>query len=447
MSPSKSSFLRATATAAVLTLMLAMPLRSAPSAPDLDGDGIPNIVDPDIDNDGIPNALDDNVDGGVAKTGPFAGKYIGDHLNNDNPAEKDIDGDALADDSLAEHDIDGDGKTNNDTIELDIDGDGRADDAASEKDIDGDGRNDDDLNEDDIDGDGYDDDDAAEMDIDGDGRNNGNVDEIDTDGDGINDDMDDDSDGDGWSNADDDDDNNDGVEDDDDGSPDRPGEQKLTNQLTRTANAPASATAKAQIHLRSTGSAKFEVEVEHFAPGSYELIVGGIPRGVILIAAGESDGQIEFDTAPHDPGEMLLDFNPAGQTLSLLSGAIEHFTGQAPTPGAAEQSWESNLTRSSASAPDAEGKLKYSLTASGVASLTIELQNLVAGVYDVKIAGVIRGQVTMALHENTVEGQLKFIPNPNDPDEALLDFDAAHQPVIIEQSGVTHLSGIISGPL
>ncbi len=446
MSHSKLAIFRATATAAVLTLMLAMPIRSAPSAPDLDGDGIPNIVDPDIDNDGIPNALDDNVDGGVAKSGPFAGKYIGDHLNNDNPAEKDIDGDSLADDSLAEHDIDGDGKTNDDSIELDIDGDGRADDAASEKDIDGDGRNDDDLNEDDIDGDGYDNDDPTEMDIDGDGRHNGEVDEIDTDGDGVNDDMDDDSDGDGVSNADDDDDNNDGVEDDDDGSPDRPGEQKLTNQLARTGAAPVNATAKAQIHLRSTGSAKFEVEVEHFAPGSYDLIVGGISRGTIVIEAGESDGQIEFDTVPSGSGEILLDFNPAGQTLSILIGAIEHFNGQAPTPGAAEQSWESSLARSPAAPNNAEGKLKYSLSSGGSASLTIELQNLVAGVYDVKVAGVIRGQVTMVLHSNEVQGQLKFIPSPNDPDEALLDFDAAHQPVVIEKNGVTYLSGISPGP-
>ena len=38
-------------------------------APDLDGDGIPNIVDPDIDGDGIPNALDKNVDGGIARSG------------------------------------------------------------------------------------------------------------------------------------------------------------------------------------------------------------------------------------------------------------------------------------------------------------------------------------------------------------------------------------------
>ena len=94
---------------------------------DLDGDGIPNIVDPDIDNDGIPNIVDSNVDGGIAIVGPYAGQYLGDHIDNDNPTEEDMDDDGLADVSLAEKDIDGDSKNDDDSTETDIDGDGIAD--------------------------------------------------------------------------------------------------------------------------------------------------------------------------------------------------------------------------------------------------------------------------------------------------------------------------------
>src|SRR5436190_11825070 len=89
---------------------------------DLDGDGIPNISDPDIDNDGIPNGLDPNVDGGIAVSGKFKGKYIGDRLPNGHPGEKDIDDDGLPNDSAAELDIDGDGIPN--ATDDDIDGDG-----------------------------------------------------------------------------------------------------------------------------------------------------------------------------------------------------------------------------------------------------------------------------------------------------------------------------------
>ena len=59
---------------AFVLIAYALPAQAATFDPaDIDGDGIPNIVDPDVDNDGIPNALDRNVDGGVAKAGPFRG--------------------------------------------------------------------------------------------------------------------------------------------------------------------------------------------------------------------------------------------------------------------------------------------------------------------------------------------------------------------------------------
>ena len=118
-------------TVAALTLFFTAPgtLRAGnPTPADLDGDGIPNIVDPDVDNDGIPNGLDRNVDGGKAKSGPFAGTHIGDHLRNTNPLELDIDGDGLNDDALDEEDIDGDGLNDDASDELDIDGDQRPDD-------------------------------------------------------------------------------------------------------------------------------------------------------------------------------------------------------------------------------------------------------------------------------------------------------------------------------
>lgn len=153
----------------------------------LDADGIPNITDPDIDNDGLPNGQDPNVDGGIATSGKFQGKYIGDRLPDDHPAEKDVDDDGLSDDSAAELDIDGDGKADDSADELDIDGDGRNDDAADELDIDGDGKADDAPHEYDIDGDGLSN--ANDSDIDGDGLLN-SVDD-DDDGDGVADATDD----------------------------------------------------------------------------------------------------------------------------------------------------------------------------------------------------------------------------------------------------------------
>lgn len=181
---------------AALSLLLAgAPAHAAATAADLDGDGIPNVVDPDVDNDGIPNGLDRNVDGGVAKSGPKRGRYVGDRLRNSAPTERDIDADGLTDDSLSEEDIDGDGLQDDAANELDIDGDGLPDDAFAERDEDGDGRLDSARSEHDIDGDGIDND--VDNDVDGDGLDNDNSAENDEDGDGLADgnDVDDDNDG------------------------------------------------------------------------------------------------------------------------------------------------------------------------------------------------------------------------------------------------------------
>lgn len=151
---------------------------------DTDGDGIPNASDMDIDNDNVPNAKDRNVDGGIARSGPFAGSYVGDRFRNGDLRELDIDGDGLNDDDPAETDIDGDGLDDDDPDEKDIDGDGKPDDSKSERDIDGDGLDDDSDLEKDIDGDGLDDDDPAEEDIDGDGLADNDPEEEDIDGDG-----------------------------------------------------------------------------------------------------------------------------------------------------------------------------------------------------------------------------------------------------------------------
>ena len=156
---------------------------------DTDGDGIPNASDADIDNDKLPNGSDRNVDGGIARSGPLAGSYVGDRFRNADPRELDIDGDGIEDKDPAETDIDGDGLDDDDLGEEDIDGDGKKDDSKGERDIDGDGLDDDSDLEGDIDGDGFNDNEAAEGDIDGDGFADNDPEEEDIDGDDRKDDS------------------------------------------------------------------------------------------------------------------------------------------------------------------------------------------------------------------------------------------------------------------
>ena len=188
-------------------------LKAQTAVNDLDRDGIPNISDTDVDNDGILNGSDSNIDGGVAKSGPLKGQYIGDRIANDNAAELDMDADGLLDNAANESDIDGDRLADNAALELDIDADGRADTAANETDIDGDGLSDNAVSETDIDGDGLADDEMTETDIDGDSVLDNAVAEQDIDGDGLSDEAktESDMDGDGIVNAVDKDKDGDGI--------------------------------------------------------------------------------------------------------------------------------------------------------------------------------------------------------------------------------------------
>ena len=54
--------------------------------------------------------------------------------------------------------------------------------------------------------------------------------------------------------------------------------------------------------------------------GDYDIRVGGVHRGTFTTAnvGGEVEGQIEFDSDPDEPGELLLDFDPSGQLTEIL---------------------------------------------------------------------------------------------------------------------------------
>ncbi len=462
---------------AALTLgLLPLHVRGATDAPDLDGDGVPNIVDPDVDNDGIPNALDDNVDGGIAKSGPYTGQYLGDHVNNDNPAEKDIDSDRQADDSLGETDIDGDQMSDTDPLELDTDGDRRVDNSGSELDIDGDGRLDDDSAEDDIDGDSLDDDDLVELDIDGDNsmdssdsdidgdsKSNSAIDEDDTDGDGkLNGDADeDDADGDGMRNREDGDDDNDGLDDEeDDDHHDEEDEAEVRVDLTPTSAALNHSEARVSLQRMATGTIKLKIDAGDFNPGSYNIVIGGVARGTLVLtgSSGKASGERQFkSTSTTTNGEYLpLNFEVINQPISIELGGVAHYSGTIPTPpdplppgGPVEPPVTTvltqSLTASSGTPSQAEAKVVVDIGLVGVIEVEIEAEDLPAGVYSISIGGTERGSLVMAQEEDGIKGYRHFEIIPDEPDELLLDFLAAGQPIVISQNGTTYFSGFVPG--
>ena len=365
---------------------------------DLDGDGIPNIVDPDIDNDGLVNAFDENVDGGIAKSGPYAGQYLGDHETNDSPSEKDIDDDGLADDSLGENDIDGD--QTSDSSDSDIDGDGRKNDAPSEIDIDSDGIRNDDAMESDEDGDGADD-------------------------------------------LEDDDDNNNGVRDIDDldHHPEE-GESEHQVDLTAQAAAPDESSVKITLQWFGSGSIKFSVDGRDLAAGSYDLLVGGAVRGILVMGqeSSKTSGELVFKSADSGSGSQLLDFTVAGQAIEIRQGATAYFTGTAPALSTEEGDREITLTRSSGTGAEARAVVLIHFGSAGPDELEIHLEKLPPGEYSVVIGEAARGSVNVTGPPGETEGVIHFNKEASG-DESPLDFPAAGQPISLVQGTTTIFFG------
>lgn len=460
------SRVRTLSLAAFTALALATtPTSARAAAPDLDGDGIPNVVDPDIDNDGIPNALDKNIDGGVAKTGPHAGRYIGDRLDNDNPAEKDIDDDGLPDDSLGERDTDGDGKIDDNSLETDIDGDRRDDDASTEMDIDGDGRDDDDDSEDDIDGDSLDDDDHSEDDIDGDDRSddddedidgdhrdNGDGSEDDTDGDGRGDsDADEDNDdGDSAGDRDDSDDDNDGTSDEDDSDHrQEDDEREIEVSLTAQPAAPERSRSRVKIQRMATGKVEFEIDARDLPEGDYEVVVNGVVLGSLKLVADddETEGEQEFETNPNDDEELPLPFDPSGLPVELRQAGVVYFAGTVPTPpppgdlSGVTGDGGLALTRTEAAPAGSRATAVIEFENSAVHELEIELHGLPVGSYELIVGDTVRG--TLAITAAGDSNRLQFKTDADDEDELPLDFPVAGAPVAVTAGGVTYYFGTL----
>jgi hypothetical protein len=389
-------------------------------------------------------------------------------LDNDNPAEKDIDGDSLADDSLGEKDTDGDSKRNDDTLEKDIDGDKRDDDASTEKDLDGDGLEDDSPEENDIDGDGLDDDDDSETDIDGDGTDDGADDDIDGDGRRNSDSTENDTDGDGRRNddatednddgdsrrdRDDDDDDNDGDFDEDDLDHHQENDElEVQVSLMAEATAPKGSRARVKIQRMATGKIELEVDGRDLQVGEYEVIVNDVVLGNLLITGDDkgSEGEQEFETNPNKAGELPLPFDPAGLPISLRRGGVVIYKGTVPmtppvNPGNTATQigvGDTVLARTTDTPVGARAEASVEFGPAGATEVEVEVHQLPAGNYQVLIGEAVRG--TLNVDAVVPQGiSIKFKTQPNTPDDVLLDFPVGGSPIAIVRDGVTFFFGTL----
>ena len=102
---------------------------------------------------------------------------------------------------------------------------------------------------------------------------------------------------------------------------------EILQMLTSTGIDP-DATAEARLRTRADCDRDFQVQVQDVPVGDYALFVGDLLRGMITVVDNglEIEGQIQFDDVPNDPGELLLDFDPADQLIEIRQGETVFFS-------------------------------------------------------------------------------------------------------------------------
>lgn len=208
--------------------------------------------------------------------------------------------------------------------------------------------------------------------------------------------------------------------------------------------------ASARMRTRDDCDRDFEVEIEDVPAGAYQLRVGGIARGTITAVfdptRGRVRGEIEFDSDDDEPTELPLTFDPRGQSIQVFSGAALAFSIDALVPGASTADTctpEEDLRPLAANAaqPSASGRARLRVRDDCRTRLNVEIEDVVAGNYTVRIGGVPRATLVAAFDavQGQVRGEVEF--GDDDAGSPPLDFDPHGQSVEIEQQGVTVLGG------
>jgi hypothetical protein len=205
--------------------------------------------------------------------------------------------------------------------------------------------------------------------------------------------------------------------------------------------ADADATATAELSLRSDAAREFSVEVENLPVGDYTVLIGGVERGTISVTDDTTGaGEIEFSSKAED-SELLLNFDPSGQSIEITQGTTSYFTGTVngtltPVADPATTTPTLPLLNQLVDA-DASGHLTIASDASGPLSLDVSVSNLPAGDYDFVVDGVVKGTLTVTADDELTTLSFATVPDVN---QAALDFSLSGVTVAISQGATSLLS-------
>lgn len=215
----------------------------------------------------------------------------------------------------------------------------------------------------------------------------------------------------------------------------------------------------------------FDVEIEDLPVGDYTLFVEGIERATINVVDTPSgtEGEAEF-RFPAEPGKLLLDFDPRGQSLSIQQNGIEFLAAGFPLMGDGDDDdsgggddddnsgggddddddssgngGDAGLTitigfNNIGPDADANGSADYEERTDRT-DFNVEVDDLDDGVYELRVGG---SSVAMMIVTGG-EGEVEF-RNPSEPGKLELDFDPLGQTVEVVQNSTVFLSLTMPNP-
>lgn len=203
--------------------------------------------------------------------------------------------------------------------------------------------------------------------------------------------------------------------------------------------------AKGRLRHRIEGSKRrFDIEVENLDAGSYHVHVAGAP--VAEFTANGVESEIEFQD-PVETGKVLLNFEPLGAQVDVVSGGVTYLTAIMPAAGTGAPSTAKKSAKDTGKkqgdalevvllnlgvAPAASGKAELSV--SGETELEVEFEDAPSGDWELLVGGVSRGGLL-----GVTAGQWKFSTSPG-AGETLLDFEVQGQLVEIADGSGAILS-------
>lgn len=196
----------------------------------------------------------------------------------------------------------------------------------------------------------------------------------------------------------------------------------------------------------------FSVEIEDVPVGAYDVRVDGVIRGSLTVAFDgiQNRGEVEFETDPDEPGDVLLNFATDGKLVEVLQGATVVFSRTVTDSGSGSGGGSGEVCTDEDTQLDldvvgpvggAKGDTRYREQAADCdKDFSVQIEDLPLGDYSLVVGGTVRGTITVANVLGNIQGEIQFDTEPNDPGELLLTFDPSGQLIEIVQGATVYLS-------